>query len=79
VAVGIKAFEPYVHGAFKMRFASTPLGEKYWKLYKDQYMRAFFIGFILLVGETQTMKDKSTHCHTKVELHSQNALPKNIK
>ncbi|MGD0077042.1 MAG: HK97 family phage prohead protease [Sedimentisphaerales bacterium] len=56
---------------FKMHFAETPLGEEYWKLYKDKHMRAFSIGFIPL----EWKDDKDVRTYTKIELLEISAVP----
>lgn len=63
--------------SFKMRFADTPLGEEYWKLYRDKHMRAFSIGFIPLEASYQKIKnkDKPVFVHTEIELLEISAVP----
>ncbi len=61
---------------FTMQFASTPLGEEYWTLYRDKHMRAFSIGFIPL--EWQDARDEKLgdiRTYTKIELLEISAVP----
>jgi len=61
---------------FTMRFATTPLGEEYWTLYKDKHMRAFSIGFIPI--EFTDEKDEKlgwVRTYTKIELLEISAVP----
>jgi HK97 family phage prohead protease len=61
--------------SFRMKFATTPLGEEYWNLYSNKHMRAFSVGFIPLVGEMRTVKGKSVYHHTKAELLETSGVP----
>jgi len=61
---------------FTMRFADTPKGDEYWKLYKDRHMRAFSIGFIPI--EWTDEKDEHlgyVRTYTKIELLEISAVP----
>jgi len=61
---------------FTMRFADTPKGEEYWKLYRDRHMRAFSIGFIPI--EWTDEKDEHlgyVRTYTKIELLEISAVP----
>jgi HK97 family phage prohead protease len=60
---------------FKMRFASTALGEEYWQLYKDAHMRAFSVGFIPVKGNWQESKGKRVFIHEEIELLEISAVP----
>jgi len=58
--------------SFRMKFASTPLGEEYWVLYRDKHMRAFSIGFI--PEKWEDSKD-SIRTYTQIELLEISAVP----
>jgi len=62
---------------FTMRFADTPLGEEYWKLYRDKHMRAFSIGFIPEKWEDSRDEQSqySMRTYTKIELLEISAVP----
>ena len=65
--------------SFKMRFASTPLGNEYWQLYKDKHMRAFSIGFIPIKWEKDdTQRNRwggPLLTYTEIELLEISAVP----
>jgi len=61
---------------FKMQFATTDLGEEYWKLYREKHMRAFSIGFLAI--EWTDEKDEQLgyiRTYTKIELLEISAVP----
>ena len=61
---------------FRMQFATTDLGEEYWKLYREKHMRAFSIGFIAI--EWTDEKDEKLgyiRTYTKIELLEISAVP----
>ena len=61
---------------FRMQFATTDLGEEYWKLYREKHMRAFSIGFIPI--EWTDEKDENLgyiRTYTKIELLEISAVP----
>lgn len=62
---------------FKMRFATTPLGEEYWQLYRDGHMKAFSIGFIPLKYENRPDQKtgQSVLTYTEIELLEISAVP----
>jgi HK97 family phage prohead protease len=60
---------------FRMKFADTPLGENYWKLYRDRHMRAFSVAFIPIEGTSKKAKGKDVYHHTKIELLECSAVP----
>jgi len=60
---------------FKMRFASTVLGEEYWQLYKDNHMKAFSVGFIPIKGNWREDKGKRVFVHEEIELLEISAVP----
>ncbi len=61
---------------FRMQFATTDLGEEYWKLYFEKHMRAFSVGFIPI--EWADEKDENQgyiRTYTKIELLEISAVP----
>jgi HK97 family phage prohead protease len=65
---------------FRMKFASTPLGQEYETLYREKHMRAFSVGFLPGDGEWREMKSdgkttKRVWIHTQVDLLEISAVP----
>ena len=71
---------------FRMRFASTALGQEYAALYRETHMRAFSVGFIPVNGEWREFNradhgqgaratSKRVWVHTEVELLEISAVP----
>ncbi len=65
---------------FRMKFASTPLGQEYATLYREGHMKAFSVGFLPQNGEWRETKGdgkaaKRVWVHTQVELLEISAVP----
>jgi HK97 family phage prohead protease len=57
-----------------IEFADTPLGLRYWTLYKGKYQQAFFIGFRSIRTERRTIDGKSVTVHVDIELYEISAV-----
>ena len=62
---------------FKMRFATTALGEEYWQLYRDKHMRAFSLGYIPFKCENRPYREtgKTALTYTDIEWLEISAVP----
>ncbi|MGH2271385.1 HK97 family phage prohead protease [Anaerohalosphaeraceae bacterium U12dextr] len=58
-----------------LTFATTDLGETYWKLYKDRHMRAVSIGFRILDAQEEVRNQVRIHVITKIELFEISCVP----
>lgn len=59
----------------ELTFATTDLGETYWKLYKDRHMRAVSIGFRILDAKEEVKNQVRVYVITKIELFEISCVP----
>jgi len=58
-----------------LQFATTPLAEEYWTLYRDGFMKAVSIAFRVTEGLEQLRKNIRVYVITSLEMHEISCVP----
>ncbi|MCE5184939.1 MAG: HK97 family phage prohead protease [Planctomycetaceae bacterium] len=59
----------------QVEFADTPLGNEYYRLYKDGFQKGFSIGFASKKRSTKLVRGKSATVHNEIQVYELSAIP----